>query len=109
MHLNNCAGVMDRARVSAFERMLWRVSKGNVFVRFADIEEKMEDPTTGENLVKSVFVIFYQVRTTLMWLTLTSLGTIFREKLWPRLSRRCAMVSMRLCTRVLAVRKRGGR
>ena len=71
MHLNNCAGVMDRARVSAFERMLWRVSKGNVFVRFADIEEKMEDPTTGENLVKSVFVIFYQVRTTLLWLTLT--------------------------------------
>ena len=52
MHLNNCAGVMDRVRVSAFERMLWRVSKGNVFVRFADIEEKMEDPATGEELVK---------------------------------------------------------
>ena len=62
LHLNNCAGVMDRARVAGFERMLWRVSKGNVFVRFADIEENMEDPRTGEELVKSVFVIFYQVR-----------------------------------------------
>ena len=61
LHLNNCAGVMDRARVAGFERMLWRVSKGNVFVRFADIEENMEDPRTGEELVKSVFVIFYQV------------------------------------------------
>ena len=60
LHLNNCAGVMDRARVAGFERMLWRISKGNVFVRFADIEENMEDPRTGEELVKSVFVIFYQ-------------------------------------------------
>ena len=60
--LNNCAGVMDRARVAGFERMLWRISKGNVFVRFADIEENLEDPRTGEELVKSVFVIFYQVR-----------------------------------------------
>ena len=61
LHLNNCAGVLDMARVAGFERMLWRVSKGNVFVRFADIEENMEDPRTGEKLVKSVFVIFYQV------------------------------------------------
>ena len=52
---------MDRARVAGFERMLWRVSKGNVFVRFADIEENMVDPRTGETLVKSVFIIFYQV------------------------------------------------
>ena len=56
---------MDRARVAGFERMLWRVSKGNVFVRFADIEENMEDPRTGEKLVKSVFVIFYQVSETI--------------------------------------------
>ena len=61
LHLNNCAGVMDRARVAGFERMLWRISKGNVFVRFADIEENMVDPRTGETLVKSVFIIFYQV------------------------------------------------
>ena len=52
---------MDRARVAGFERMLWRISKGNVFVRFADIEENMQDPRTGEEMVKSVFVIFYQV------------------------------------------------
>ena len=107
MHLNNCAGVMDRVRVSAFERMLWRVSKGNVFVRFADIEEKMEDPATGEELVKSVFVIFYQVRTIPLWIL--SLNTILRERLWPRLSRKCATVSTLPCIRVPAVPRRGGR
>ena len=53
---------MDRERVAGFERMLWRISKGNVFVRFADIEENMQDPRTGEEMVRSVFVIFYQVR-----------------------------------------------
>ena len=28
-----------------------------------DIEENMEDPKTGEKLLRSVFVLFYQVRT----------------------------------------------
>ena len=40
--------------------MLWRVSKGNVFVRFCDLDEEMVDPKTGEELLKSVFIIFYQ-------------------------------------------------
>ena len=43
-----------------FETMLWRVSKGNVFVKFMDIKEEMVDPTTGDQLQMAVFVIFYQ-------------------------------------------------
>ena len=46
----------------AFEKMLWRVSKGNVFIKFSDIEEEIEDPRTGGSLYKSVFMIFFQVR-----------------------------------------------
>lgn len=61
MTLTNCAGVIDRARTVSFEKMLWRVSKGNIFVRFCDIEEEMKDPKTGEDILKSVFMIFYQV------------------------------------------------
>ena len=61
MKFNIVAGVIDRARQIAFERMLWRVSKGNVFIKFADIEESMEDPKTGGTLYKSVFMIFFQV------------------------------------------------
>lgn len=40
------AGVINRERLPGFERMLWRVSRGNVFVRQADIEKSMEDPVT---------------------------------------------------------------
>ena len=61
MQLNVCAGVIDRARVVAFEKMLWRGSKGNVYVKFSDIEENIKDPKTGDDLYKTVFIIFYQV------------------------------------------------
>uniref|UniRef100_T1HAZ2 V-type proton ATPase subunit a n=1 Tax=Rhodnius prolixus TaxID=13249 RepID=T1HAZ2_RHOPR len=54
------AGVVPRERVFSFERMLWRISRGNVFLRRADIEEPLLDPTTGKLLVKTVFVAFYQ-------------------------------------------------
>ena len=30
----------------AFERMLWRVCRGNVFLKQADISDMIEDPTT---------------------------------------------------------------
>jgi hypothetical protein len=42
MKFNITAGVIERARQVSFERLLWRVSKGNVFVRFADVEEEMQ-------------------------------------------------------------------
>ena len=61
MKMNIVAGVLDRVRQVAFEKMLWRVSKGNVFTKFSDIEEKIEDPRTGSTLYKSVFMIFFQV------------------------------------------------
>ena len=44
-----------------FETMLWRVSHGNVFVKFADIDQVIEDPKTGDMLDKAVFIVFYQV------------------------------------------------
>lgn len=40
------AGVINRERVNAFERMLWIVSRGNVFLKQAEIEEKLQDPQT---------------------------------------------------------------
>uniref|UniRef100_A0A8C1RMW2 V-type proton ATPase subunit a n=1 Tax=Cyprinus carpio TaxID=7962 RepID=A0A8C1RMW2_CYPCA len=54
------AGVIGRERMSTFERMLWRVCRGNVFLRQADIEEPLEDPATGDHVHKSVFIIFFQ-------------------------------------------------
>lgn len=40
--------------------MLWRVCRGNVFLRQAEIELPLEDPHTGDNVYKSVFIIFFQ-------------------------------------------------
>ena len=40
------AGVISRERMSTFERVLWRACRGNVFLKQAEIEEKLEDPTT---------------------------------------------------------------
>ena len=39
-------GVIVRERVAAFERVLWRACRGNVFLRQAEILEPLEDPTT---------------------------------------------------------------
>lgn len=54
------AGVVPRERVPAFERMLWRISRGNVFLRQAELEEPLEDPNTGNEIFKTVFVAFFQ-------------------------------------------------
>uniref|UniRef100_A0A8B9JEI5 V-type proton ATPase subunit a n=1 Tax=Astyanax mexicanus TaxID=7994 RepID=A0A8B9JEI5_ASTMX len=54
------AGVINRERIPTFERMLWRVCRGNVFLRQAEIEDPLEDPTTGDQVHKSVFIIFFQ-------------------------------------------------
>ncbi|XP_024220329.1 V-type proton ATPase 116 kDa subunit a isoform X4 [Bombus vosnesenskii] len=54
------AGVILRERIPAFERMLWRACRGNVFLRQAEIETPLEDPSTGDQVFKSVFIIFFQ-------------------------------------------------
>ncbi|XP_066146363.1 V-type proton ATPase 116 kDa subunit a 1 [Euwallacea fornicatus] len=59
-HLGFVAGVINRERVPAFERMLWRVSRGNVFLKRAEIEKPLEDPQTGNEHHKTVFVAFFQ-------------------------------------------------
>jgi hypothetical protein len=40
------AGVILRERLPAFERMLWRACRGNVFLRQAEIDAALEDPVT---------------------------------------------------------------
>ena len=61
IQLGFVAGVILRERLPAFERMLWRACRGNVFLRQAEIEDPLEDPLLGgDEVYKSVFVIFFQ-------------------------------------------------
>lgn len=54
------AGVILRERLPSFERLLWRVCHGNVFLRQCDIDVALEDPSSWDRVYKSVFIIFFQ-------------------------------------------------
>ncbi|XP_076455849.1 V-type proton ATPase 116 kDa subunit a 1-like isoform X1 [Babylonia areolata] len=60
LRLGFVAGVILRERIPPFERLLWRACRGNVFLRQAEIESPLEDPVTGDQVYKSVFIIFFQ-------------------------------------------------
>lgn len=46
LSLRFVTGVIARERMPTFERVLWRACRGNVFLRQAEIEEPLEDPST---------------------------------------------------------------
>lgn len=58
MNIGFVAGVISRDRISAFERILWRTLRGNLYMNQSEIDEPITDPTTNENVDKNVFVIF---------------------------------------------------
>jgi len=60
LRLGFLAGVIDREKVPPFELMLWRICRGNVFLRTAEIEEPLEDPKTNTAINKTVFILFFQ-------------------------------------------------
>ncbi|KAL7266582.1 H(+)-transporting V0 sector ATPase subunit a [Rhizina undulata] len=58
LNIGFIAGVISRERISAFERILWRTLRGNLYMNQSEIPEPITDPSTGENIDKNVFVIF---------------------------------------------------
>ncbi|KRX98862.1 putative V-type proton ATPase subunit a [Trichinella pseudospiralis] len=60
LNLDFVVGVILRERIPAFERLLWRACRGNVFLKQAEITESLEDPATGDLVQKSVILIFFQ-------------------------------------------------
>ncbi|XP_034452345.1 V-type proton ATPase 116 kDa subunit a-like isoform X2 [Hippoglossus hippoglossus] len=53
------SGLIQRVKIAAFERMLWRVCKGYTILSYAEVEEYLEDPETGEPTKRMVFLISY--------------------------------------------------
>nr|XP_024660237.1 V-type proton ATPase 116 kDa subunit a [Maylandia zebra] len=53
------SGLIQRVKIEAFERMLWRVCKGYTILSYAEVEEYLEDPDTGEPTKSVVFLISY--------------------------------------------------
>lgn len=57
--LSYFAGVVEKAKITTFERVLFRATRGNCFVRFAEIPEVLTDPATSEGVIKCAFMIFF--------------------------------------------------
>jgi V-type H+-transporting ATPase subunit a len=60
MRFSSITGVVSTDERSNFERMIFRATRGNCFVRFAPIKQPITDPETGQVIEKSVFIIFYK-------------------------------------------------
>lgn len=52
-------GLVPKGRALAFERILFRATRGNVFLRQSSVDEAVIDPTSGEKVEKNVFVVFF--------------------------------------------------
>ncbi|OOF98123.1 hypothetical protein ASPCADRAFT_164394 [Aspergillus carbonarius ITEM 5010] len=58
MNIGFVSGVIPRDRIGAFERILWRTLRGNLYMNQSEIPEPIVDPTNNEESHKNVFVIF---------------------------------------------------
>lgn len=48
-------GLVPREKSMAFERILFRATRGNVYLRQAVVEEPVIDPVSGEKVFSSTF------------------------------------------------------
>ena len=58
MNIGFVAGVIPRGRIAAFERILWRTLRGNLYMNQSEIPKPLIDPVNNEEVHKNVFVIF---------------------------------------------------
>ncbi|PIN12095.1 Vacuolar H+-ATPase V0 sector, subunit a [Handroanthus impetiginosus] len=52
-------GLVPRDKSMAFERILFRATRGNVLLKQAVVDEPVIDPVSGEKVEKNVFVVFF--------------------------------------------------
>ena len=53
------AGMVAKDKLNSFERVLFRATRGNMFLRSVAVEGAIMDPATGDKMEKSVFVVFF--------------------------------------------------
>jgi len=57
-NLKYVAGVIPRKTMPVFERILFRILRGNLCMNNSEIEEPLQDPETDQKIEKNVFIIF---------------------------------------------------
>ncbi|XP_056602052.1 V-type proton ATPase 116 kDa subunit a [Triplophysa dalaica] len=53
------SGLVQRVKIEAFERMLWRVCKGYTILSYSELDDVLEDPESGEPTRCVVFLVSY--------------------------------------------------
>ncbi|URE01644.1 vacuolar proton translocating ATPase 100 kDa [Musa troglodytarum] len=53
------SGLVPKEKAMAFERILFRATRGNMYLRQAAVDDPVIDPISGEKIAKNVFVVFY--------------------------------------------------
>ncbi|KAH8934864.1 hypothetical protein BDL97_17G001900 [Sphagnum fallax] len=52
-------GLVPKLKVTSFERILFRATRGNMFLKQAPIEQPVDDPATGEKVEKTFFILLF--------------------------------------------------
>ncbi len=58
MRLGFVAGTIPEDKLNAFERLLFRATRGNMYLKWSSVGAVV-DPTTTEKVEKAVFVVFF--------------------------------------------------
>jgi V-type H+-transporting ATPase subunit a len=53
------SGLVPKEKAMAFERILFRATRGNMFLRQEPVDTPVTDPVSGEKVAKNVFVVFF--------------------------------------------------
>ncbi|PKA53127.1 Vacuolar proton ATPase a3 [Apostasia shenzhenica] len=53
------SGLVPKEKSMSFERILFRATRGNIFIKQIAVDDPVIDPVSGEKIAKNVFVIFY--------------------------------------------------
>lgn len=59
VRLGFISGLVPKAKAIPFERILFRATRGNMFLKMSAVEQPVTDPVSGEKVKKIIFVIFY--------------------------------------------------
>lgn len=65
-NLGFVTGVIAKARMPVFERVLWRALRGNLYMNYAELDELVRDPSSDEQIQKNVFIVFAHGRELLL-------------------------------------------
>ncbi|XP_074557988.1 V-type proton ATPase subunit a3-like [Curcuma longa] len=59
LKLGFVSGLVPKEKAMSFERILFRATRGNMYLSQAAVDEPVIDPISGEKVAKNVFVVFY--------------------------------------------------